>query len=440
MSEDLSKALSDLAVEAAREGELVEPVPSALRRSFGPAVTFRSLRHRNYRLYFFGQIVSLTGSWMQTTALMWLAYDLTHQSKWPALISAAQITPTFLFGAWGGILADRVPKRSLILCTQSALLFLAALLAALVWLDWATRWELLAITALAGAVLAIDLPARLAFVVDMVGRDDLMNAVALNSVLFNVARVLGPMAAIGMLFWLGPAACFLTNALSYAAVLWALAMMDIEGTAHHGDDRKGLHALFAGFRALAQRRRLLLLVMMAGTTALCGWPFLTLLPALAENELGLPKLGYGLTLSGTGAGALTAALTVATFGSKARSKRFIAVGVGLVSVGLVVLALVALLGSLVAAVACCAVIGFGLILFLSTSQSVVQLSADEHQRGRIMGIWAMTLSGAVPLGNLLVGPAADRWGVAWVMGAQGMACGMAALGLGILAIAPNRGV
>src|ERR1700730_12584725 len=179
------------------------------------AAAFRSFRHRNYRLYFFGQLVSLTGTWMQTTALMWLAFELTHQSKWPAIITAAGCIPTFLLGAWGGTLADRWPKRTLLLLTQSGLLILALVLAGLVILGAATPTELLIIALANGLVQMVDFSPRLTFVMDMVGRDDLMNAVGLNSMLFNVTRAIGPAVAGLLLVGLGPGLCFLLNALSY---------------------------------------------------------------------------------------------------------------------------------------------------------------------------------------------------------------------------------
>src|SRR5439155_3381906 len=163
------------------EEEIAAEVVLATQPPRGLAASFRSLRHRNYRLYFIGQLISLTGTWMQTTALTWLAYDLTHQSKWPALISAAQMLPTLFLGVWGGLLADRWPKRSLILLTQFLFLVLAVALAILVVAGAVQPWQLLLIALGNGLVQAIDLPARLAFVMDMVGRDDLMNAVALNS-------------------------------------------------------------------------------------------------------------------------------------------------------------------------------------------------------------------------------------------------------------------
>jgi MFS family permease len=388
--------------------------------------TFRSLRHRNYRLYFLGQMVSLIGTWMQTTVLAWLAYELTHQSKWPALLAAVQMLPTMLLGAWAGAIADRWPKRSVLLFTQAGLGVLATLLAGLVALDRPEPWQLLAISAASGIVLAIDLPARLAFVLDLVSgkRDDLMNAVALNSVLFNTARIIGPVVGVEVLFWFGPAICFGLNALSYVAVLIALGLMDVSGAPHAGEDHQGWRALGQGLAQMQARPRLLLLVVAAGVTAGCGWPFMQLLPALATDILHKPERGYGLMVSASGAGALTAALTVATFGSWGRRHYFIGGGIALVSAALVGLSLAP---DLAVAMLCCALIGFGLISFFATCQSVVQLSADPANRGRVMGIWAMTWSGSIPLGNLLVGPAADLWGVSQVLCGQGLALAGAAL-------------
>src|SRR5437773_6715165 len=308
--------------------------------------TFRSLRHRNYRLYFFGQLVSLVGTWMQTTALSWLAFEISGESKWPAFITAAQILPTFLLGPWGGALADRWPKRPLIFWMQTAFLILALVLAWLVLGGAAQPWQLLVVTAASGLVTAIDLPARLSFVMDMVGRDDLTNAVALNSLLFNSARAFGSLLAGWFLIQLGPGECFLVNAVSYLAVLLALSKMDISGRSpvlqqvRNSKSESGreasppelrvstfdLRVLLDGFRYLAARRILVFLILLAGSTAFWSWPFFSLLPALAV-QFGHAALGTVWLYSGVGVGALAAALTVATFGSLNRSWAFITVGV-----------------------------------------------------------------------------------------------------------------
>src|SRR5207247_6238167 len=302
--------------------------------------TFRSLRHRNYRLYFFGQLVSLVGTWMQTTALSWLAFEISGESKWPAFITAAQILPTFLLGPWGGALADRWPKRPLIFWMQTAFLILALVLAWLVLGGAAQPWQLLIVTAATGLVTAIDLPARLSFVMDMVGREDLANAVALNSLLFNSARALGPMRAGWCIIKVGAGECFLANAVSYLAVLLALSCMDISGAPPRTGRRGGsaLEALLEGFRYLATRPALVFLILLAGSTALWGWPFLSLLPALAVR-FGSGEEGTGWLFSGVGAGALLSALAIATFGSPARNRAFITAGVVIVTVSLHGLAL-----------------------------------------------------------------------------------------------------
>jgi MFS family permease len=410
------------------------PLPVGLEgKSWSLRSTFRSLRHRNYRLYFIGQLVSLVGTWVQGTALSWLAYDMTGQSKWPAFITVAQILPTLLLGPWGGALADRWPKRPLIFWMQSAFLILALVLAWLVMRGHVQLWQLLAITAGTGVVTAIDLPARLSFVMDMVGREDLPNAVALNSLLFNSARALGSLMAGWLMIQLGPGECFLANAASYLAVLLALAKMDISGRPpkHRGEGlnpRTQGHALLEGFRYLAARRMLVFLILLAGSTAFWGWPFLALLPALAD-KFGHAAQGTAWLFSGVGIGALVSALTLATFGSPTRAWAFITAGVIIVTGGLLGLAFAPNIWS---AVLFAALIGFGLILFLATSQSVFQLSSEEHNRGRVMAIWAMVLSGAVPFGNLLAGPAADLFGLTPVLAGLGLACGTVPIILVIL--------
>jgi MFS family permease len=393
--------------------------------------TFRSLRHRNYRLYFFGQLISLTGTWMQNAALALLAFQLTDRSLWPGLVSACQFLPTFVLGAWGGWLADRCPKRTLLICTQSLLLVLALVLTAIVMADAATPWILVAISLLNGLVLAADLPGRLAFVMDMVGREDLINAVALNSVLFNTARIIGPMVVGVFLLTLGLSACFFANALSYVAVVWALAQMDVGlvPAATHGRHRGSIRA---GLGYLMERPRLAALTALAGVLAVCAWPVLPLLPGLSERVLLAGPIGYTSMLTAVGVGALTAAATVARSASVARQQIFIGAGLCSVTAALVGLAFATHLWQ---AEVFCVTLGFGLIMYLSTSQGIVQLGAAEHNRGLIMGIWAMVQSGGLPLGNLVAGDAADRFGESRTLQACAWISGISAL---VLLLGFNR--
>jgi MFS family permease len=402
------------------------PAETTILKNGGLAATFRSLRHRNYRLYFFGQMISLVGTWMQTTVVLWLAFELTHQSKWPSLIVAAGVLPTFLLGPWSGRLADRLPKRWLIFFTQAVYAALAFLLAGLVLFHAVTVWQLLVVTAVTGLVTAVDLPARLAFVIDMVGREDLMNAVALNSLLFNVARALGPAVGGVMFLWLGDWPCFLFNGVSYLAVLWALAQMDISGNPPSRMSSAKPRSESSAFGYLIRHRELAFLTLLAGTVALCGWPSQALLPAFAAHVLEAHAQEYSLMLTATGVGALIAAWVVATFGTIERRGRLIALGVGLVTLALLGLSMSTYV---LPAIVSCGLAGFGLILVLSTGQSVIQLGAAENNRGQIMGIWAMVLCGAVPLGNLLAGPAADLWTERAVLLALSIVCGGTALAL-----------
>ena len=403
---------------------LTAPIPSQAAKG-----TFRSLRHRNYRLYFLGQLVSLTGSWVQTTSLSWLAYELTGQSMWPAMVSAAAVLPTFVFGAWGGALVDRWPKRTLLMVTQTIFLALALLLAGLVFAGVITPWQMLAISVAGGLVTAVDLPARLAFVMDLVGREDLINAVALNSLMFNMARVLGPFIAGVVLTTLGPGLCFLLNGLSYVAVLLALSRITVGNRVHPKARQSVGSALLDGFRYVMRRRDLSLLLVLAVLMSFLAWPMLVLLPAFARHRLGMNESGYSFLLSGVGCGALVAALVIASFGSVQRRRTLLASGVVLLSIGLIGLSFADRLG---VAILFAALTGFGLILFFAVNQAVFQLGTDDHNRGRIMGIWSMLLSGAQPLGNLLAGPAADHWGEGIVLRAEGIGCVAAALLLLVL--------
>jgi MFS family permease len=392
--------------------------------------TFRALRHRNYRLYFFGQLISFIGSFVQTTALQWLVYEMTKESTWTALVTVAPALPAFFLGTFGGALADRWPKRRLIFWTQAGFLVLALVLAVLVASGQARPWHLLLIQVGNGFIVALDLPARLAFVMEMVGRDDLLNAVALNSLLFNVARAAGPAVGGVLLTALGASACFTINALSFVAVLIALAAMRLPALVQPVGKRGGLGAIAGAFVYLAERPSLALLMLLAGSLALFGWPFQALLPALAKKQLEANEGGYSLLLSSAGAGALIAALLVATYGSMARRRLFLGAGVGLTVAGLLGLAGA---WNLPLAIGCCGLLGCGLILFFATTQAVVQLSTEDHNRGSVMGVWSMILTGGVPLGSLLAGLAADRWDEPLVFAAMGGACAAAALSLWLLA-------
>jgi MFS family permease len=396
--------------------------------------TFRSLRHRDYRLYFAGQFVSFTGSWMQSAALMWLMFDRTGDPRWPSWLLVAQVGPTVLLGPWGGHLADRRSKRALIFATQFCFLVNAVLLAALVGFDLAPAWLILTLQAMSGVVQAVDLPARLAFLPDLVPKEDLINAVGLNSLLFNSARAIGPAVAGGLFLLagafatgraavhLGAVGCFAVNAASFVAVLFALRAVTATGAAAHHPH----HSAWDGFRYLAENPRYGGLVLL--TLALCvfGWPVLTVLPAYTRTGLALNEQAYSLLVSAMGGGALVAALATATFGNPQRRAVALVVGAGFTAAGIGSLARA---DALPPAAACVAATGFGLILFLSTGQSALQLAVPDARRGRVMALWAMTLSASAPLGHLLAGEAVARYGVRPTLWAMAVGAGAVAAGL-----------
>ncbi|MBY0457371.1 MAG: MFS transporter, partial [Gemmataceae bacterium] len=373
--------------------------------------TFRSLRHLNYRRYFLGQVVSFVGTWMQSAALMWLMYDKHDDPRWPSWLIVAQIGPTLLLGAWGGALADRYPKRTLVLITQTAFLLNALLLTGVVAGGFATPVLVLALIAFNGVIQAVDFPARLAFVPDLVPKEDLFNAVGLNSLVFNAARALGP-AAAGLVFVAakklapllpdgfdpitsGAVACFALNALSFLAVLRALRRIP--------EPRPGVKppaSAWDGVRYLRDHPTMGAVVLFTFALSVTGWPVVTVLPAYTKLQLGLNVEAYTSLLSWLGAGALGAALTTATFGRVSRRGGFMLLGVTVCALGLGVLGLTSRPW---VANGCCVAVGFGLILFLSTSQSTLQLAVPDDTRGRVMAVWAITLSASAPLGHLLVG-------------------------------------
>lgn len=409
--------------------------------------TFRSLRHRNYRVYFFGQIVSFVGSWMQSAALMWLMYDRTGDPRWPSWLLVAQVGPTVLFGSWGGGLADRYPKRKLIFATQVAFLVHATVLTLLLASDLIVPLVLVGFMLVSGVIQAIDLPARLAFVPDLVPKEDLINAVGLNSLLFNSARAVGP-ALAGLVFLLaslsaeylpngmtavtaGAVGCFAVNAASFVAVLFALRAIRVPGDG--AAKKRAAGSMWDGVRYLRENTALGGLVLLTLAMCIFGWPLLTVLPAFTRLNLGHSERTYSLLVSTVGAGALFAALATATFGKTELRWRFLVIGAVTTAGGLFI---VSQADALWRAAAGCATAGFGLILYLSTGQSTLQLAVPDDKRGRVMALWAMTLSASAPLGHLIAGQAVTAFGVGPVLLA--MAGGVAVCALVLVVILRTR--
>lgn len=379
-------------------------------------VIFRALRHRDYRLYFWGQAVSLVGTWLQQAALVWLAYDLTGLSTWTGLVSMATILPTAFLAPFSGWLADLFAKKRIVQLAQTGMLIQAASLAILVWAGQATPERLVLWSLFAGLLQAIDLPTRLSFIKELTGPEDLANAVALNSMQFNLARALGPALAAGLLALVGPACCFALNALSYAAVLAVLWAMRARGETMEGTVARG--GIWEGARFALNHPPVGRLLVLVSLVALAGWPVLSLLPQVAVQRLGWHEAGYGTLLSAVGVGAVLSSLLVARRGFSASPWVYLRTGIVIAALGELVLAH--------APVGWCGMagaflLGMGLILFIPTAQGVVQMAAVDGVRGRVMALWTMGMSLATPIGNAVTGPLADRYGVSMVLtGMAGM--------------------
>ena len=276
--------------------------------------TFAALKHRNFRLFFFGQLISLTGTWMQNTAQSWLVYQLTGSKLLLGIVAAVGSAPMLLFSLWGGSVADRHPKRVVLLWTQSAMMVLAFIFAGLVQTKLVQPWHILLLAALGGVAMAFDMPARQAFMMEMTSREDLMNALSLNSSIVNGARVVGPAVAGLLIAQAGLGACFTLNGLSFLAVLAGLEMMRLPKFVPPAQPESNWQMSLDGFAYVARHRRVRTLLLLFSIVGVFGWSYSVLMPAFASDVLRVGSREFGMLLSANGVGALFGALTVATYG------------------------------------------------------------------------------------------------------------------------------
>src|ERR1700757_4786503 len=298
--------------------------------------TFRALRHRNYQLFFWGQLVSLIGTWMQQTAMSWYVYQITNSKLLLGVVSAVGSAPMMFSAIWGGALADLYPKRSILVATQAAQMTCAFLLASGVWLGFATTSFIIIVAALNGISMGFDMPARQAFTVEMTSREDLLNAISLNSSIVNGARVVGPSVAGLMIGAVGVAMCFFLNGLSFIAVIAGLLMMRLprfEPKVHVAS--AGEHA-WNGIMYSIKHPRVRMILVLFLAVGVFGWSYAVLMPAFAKDVLGRGADGYGLLMSASGTGALVGALVVATWGHVFTPRKLALGGIWLFSVGLFV--------------------------------------------------------------------------------------------------------
>jgi MFS family permease len=386
--------------------------------------TFSALRHRNFRLFFGGQLVSLIGTWMQNTAQGLLVYDLTHSEWLLGVVTAVNTLPMLLFSIWGGSVADQHSKRSIVLWTQTGMMILAFAFAALVASNRITTGEILIIAALRGLAMAFDMPSRQAFMVEMTSREDLMNAIALNSSIVNAARVIGPAVAAFLIVRVGMAMCFFLDGLSYLAVIAGLLMMRLPRFVKPKRPDSALAHVKEGLAYVWGHRRMKTLLLLFAVVGVFGWSYSVLMPAFAKGVLKTGDAGYGALLTANGVGALVGALTVASMGHRVSKRVLVFGGLWIFSA---MLFLLAFTGNFYVALVLLAIGGWGMLLFFSTVNTMLQTDSSDAMRGRVMSIWALVFGGMMPIGGLEAGAVSHWLGVQRTVAIGAVVCAVAAL-------------
>ncbi len=373
--------------------------------SGGLSDRFRALRHPNFRLYWSGQLVSLVGTWMQSVAQGWLMHRLTSSPFMLGLLAFMQFFPVMLLSLWAGVLLDRVDKRRVIMVTQFGFLVQATALAALTSSGNVRPWMLLALAFLFGVFNAFDLPSRQSFVVDLVGKDDLSNGIALNSAAFNSARIVGPAVAGVLVATIGEQGCFWLNAVSYLAVLASLFALRLPPHAPSAGSDDAVAFLREGVRYTWRTSALRNLLLLLGVCAGIGFQYMVLLPVYARDILHAGAGAYGLLVSAFGVGSLASAVLMTRRLDRGALRRHLLIGLAAGGLGMTVFAWSRLLwltmaGGLLA--------GFGLILYVASTNVLLQMTTEDRFRGRVMSLYTLLFVGTAPFGALLTGTLAQR--------------------------------
>jgi MFS family permease len=389
--------------DSSGSGSYLKTTPQST--SLKVSATFAAFRHRNYRLWFLGQSVSLIGSWMQATAQGYLLFMLTGSAAYLGYIGFISGVPSWLFMIYAGLIADRISRRKLLIMTQSAMMILAFVLAGLVFLNWVQPWHILVLAFFLGVANAFDTPARQALVVDLVEREDMTNAIAFNSTMFNAGLIIGPAAGAAIYALTGPGWCFLINGVSFIAVIIALILMRIKPSTSKPRDGSAIEAIVEGFRYLRGNRLVLTLTISVFVVNIVGLGPINLLPAWAVNILKGDVTTNGLLFSVRGIGAVMGGLLIAaTAGLGGRGKLWTTSSI------LMPLTMLAFTASrnLSLSLFLMAVIGFTLVTMLNNSNAMVMTSVPDELRGRVMGMYSLMFMGGGPLGALLAGLLAAR--------------------------------
>ncbi|HNR03043.1 MAG TPA: MFS transporter [Anaerolineaceae bacterium] len=363
--------------------------------------TFSSLQHPNFRLWFSGQIVSLIGTWMQATAQGYLVYELTESPIMLGIVGFANGIPVWLFSLFAGTIADRISRRKMLLITQGSMMVLAFILAALTFSGVVQAWHIIILALLLGTANAFDAPGRQSFVVDLVPKQELTNAIALNSSVFNLGTIIGPSVAGLVYAWLGPGWCFTINGVSFIAVLLALVLMKIAPRPPvQTAQRSMIHNLTEGLRFSFRDENIRVLLIMLTACAVFGFGLLALMPAWATHVLGGDVRTNGMLLSARGVGSLVAALMIAYLGARIIRGKLWSLGSLVMPVALLLFALFRVLPvSLLMLV----VMGWSLMSVVNLTNALIQTHIPDELRGRVMSVYILLFQGGFPIGSLIAG-------------------------------------
>ena len=384
---------------------------------------FSAFSYRDFRLFWFGQVISLSGTWMQSVAQGWLVYSLTKSPLYLGMVAAATSLPILLFSLVGGVIADRYPKRDLLLFTQALSILPALALGILTSTGVVTVWHVAMLGALLGTINALDIPVRQSFLAEMVEKGHIGNAIALNSAAFNGARIIGPVIAGMTIAYLGIPACFYLNALSFLAVIAALSRIRAKGDVRTASEGM-LRDFTQGIRFVSDNRDIRNVFSLIAVFSIIGLPYISLLPVFAAEVFDRGARGLGFLVGSSGIGALTAALNIAAREDIRDKMKFMALTGICFSAALLAFSLSGMFWlSLVVLMLC----GWGMVSYLAVANSFIQITVPDGLRGRVMSVYSLVFLGTVPIGNAIMGVVADRLGTPRAVTVSGIICLIAAL-------------
>lgn len=371
------------------------------------ATSFTALKHQNFRYFWIGQCISLMGTWMQRTAQLWLVYSITKSPFLLGILGVFQFGPMLLFSLFAGTLVDKFPKKKMLILTQTTLMLQAFVLAFLVWTGHVQYWHILILATILGFTNTIDMPTRQSFIIELVGKEDLMGAVALNSAIVNLAKIVGPAISGLAIIYLGTASCFFLNGISFIAVLIGLTLIKAPTDNLRKPKNNLFSEVFAGLKYITSRELLLntiLVILAVGTFAMNSD---IIIPVFAKEILHKQANGYGFLLAAMGAGSLIGAMIVSARSKRGPNNRLL---FGSALLECLLYMILGFIHGYLTSMMFIVVLGFFSVVFLTTANSMVQLNSDNDYRGRVMSVYTLGFAGTTPIGNFFAGSVTEKLG------------------------------